>query len=154
MFVEQMLLRAHERLETVSAGAPVIEAANLLSKPHTDIVVVCERGMVGVVTKTDIVGQIGKCDGKGCTARVDTIMTRDVVCCEPSESLQDVWRAMKESGLQRVPLVDQFRKPIGIIYARDTLENLLCEVEDEESLLRDYVKRRLSMRTNLVTRCL
>jgi CBS domain-containing protein len=66
-------------------------------------------------------------------------MTRDVVCCGPSESLQDVWRAMKESGLQRFPLVDQFRKPIGIIYARDALENLLCEVEDEESLLRDYV---------------
>ena len=141
MFVEQMLLRAHERLATVGAGAPVIEAAGLLSKPHTDIVVVCERegGMVGVVTKTDIVGQIGKCDGKGCTARVDTIMTRDVVYCEPTESLQDVWLAMKESGLQRLPLVDQFRKPIGIIYARDALENLLCEVEDEESLLRDYV---------------
>jgi CBS domain-containing protein len=141
MFVEQMLLRAHERLAMVDAGALVIEAAGLLSRPHTDIVVVCdcEGGMVGVVTKKDIVGQIGKCNGKGCAARVDTIMTRDVVCCEPSESLQDVWRAMKESGLQRVPLVDQFRKPVGIIYARDALENLLCEVEDEESLLRDYV---------------
>jgi len=141
MFVEQMLLRAHERLAMVDAGALVIEAAGLLSRPHTDIVVVCdcEGGMVGVVTKTDIVGQIGKCNGKGCAARVDTIMTRDVVCCEPSESLQDVWRAMKESGLQRVPLVDQLRKPVGIIYARDALENLLCEVEDEESLLREYV---------------
>ncbi len=65
MFVEQMLLRAHERLAIVDAGAPVIEAAGLLSKPHTDIVVVCERegGMVGVVTKTDIVGQFGKCNG-------------------------------------------------------------------------------------------
>jgi CBS domain-containing protein len=141
MFVQQMLLRAHERLATVGACAPVIEAAGLLSKPHTDIVVVCERegDMVGVVTKTDIVGQIGKCDGKGCTARVDTIMTRDVVCCGTTETLQDVWVAMKESGLQRLPLIDQFRKPVGIIYARDALENLLCEVEDEESLLRDYV---------------
>ena len=37
MFVEQMLLRAHERLATVEAGAPVIEAAGLMSKPHTDI---------------------------------------------------------------------------------------------------------------------
>ncbi len=46
---------------------------------------------------------------------------------------------MKESGLQRVPLVDQFQKPIGMIYARDALDNLLCEVENQESLLRDYV---------------
>jgi hypothetical protein len=36
MFVEQMLLRAHERLATVDAGAPVIEAAGLMSKPRTN----------------------------------------------------------------------------------------------------------------------
>ena len=37
--------------------------------------------MVGVLTKTDIVGQIGRCMGSGCTARVDSIMTRDVTYC-------------------------------------------------------------------------
>ena len=30
------------------------------------------------MTKTDIVGQIGRCTGAGCTAKVDSIMTRDV----------------------------------------------------------------------------
>jgi hypothetical protein len=35
--------------------------------------------------------------------------------------------------------VDQSRKPIGIMYARDALQNQLGEVEDDETLLRDYV---------------
>ncbi len=58
MLVEQMLPRARERLATINAGAPVKEAADLMSKPHTDLVVVCDQdgGMVGVLTKTDIVG--------------------------------------------------------------------------------------------------
>ena len=86
MFVAQMLSRARERLAVIEAEAPVKDAADLMSKPHTDLVVVCDRGdMVGVVTKTDIVSQIRRCAGFGCTARVDSIMTRDVSSCRASD---------------------------------------------------------------------
>lgn len=119
----------------------MIEAADLMSKPHTDLVVVCDDDgcMIGVVTKTDIVGKIRQFSGGGGIARVDTIMTRDVVSSRQDESLHDVWSAMKKRGLQRIPIVDRRRIPIGIIYARDALQNLLEETENEESLLRDYV---------------
>jgi CBS domain-containing protein len=141
MFAEQMLPKARERLATVNAAAPVRDAADLMSKPHTDLVVVCDRdgGMVGVLTKTDIVRQIGQCVGGGCTARVDTIMTRDVVSCRPGDALHDVWSVMKSRDLQRIPVVDQGGKPAGIIYARDALQSLLGESENDEALLRDYV---------------
>ncbi len=141
MFVAQMLPRARERLATISAAAPVKEAADLMSKPHVDLVVACgqDGGMVGVLTKTDIVGQIRQCSGSGCTAKVDTIMAQAVVSCRPEESLQDVWSVMKSRGLQRIPVLDEGEKPIGIIYARDALQCLLGAVESDESLLRDYV---------------
>ncbi len=141
MFVEQMLSRARERLATIGAGARVKEAADLMSRPHTDIIVVCDYdgGMVGVVTKTDIVGQIGQCEGLGCVAKVDTIMTRSVVSCQPNDELHDIWSLMKERGLQRIPIIGRDRKPIGIIYARDALQNLLIQSENDEALLRDYV---------------
>ena len=141
MFAEQMLHRARERLATIGAGSPVREAADLMSRPHTDLVVVCDDdgGVVGVVTKTDIVGQIRQCGGSGCMARVDTIMTCAVISCHPGEALHDIWEVMKERGLQRVPLVDHGGKPIGIIYARDALQHLLDESENDEVLLRDYV---------------
>lgn len=141
MFVEHMLSRARERRAMIGGGASVMEAADLMSKPHTDLVVVCGHGgaMIGVLTKTDIVRQMGQCGSVGCTATVNTIMTCDVVSCELNESLNDIWLMMKERGLQRIPVVDQRKKPIGIIYARDALQNLLGEVKDQEMLLRDYV---------------
>lgn len=75
MIVKNILPRALERLAVIEAQAPVREAAALMSKPHTDLIVVCDHGdIVGVLTKTDIVGQIGRCMGAGCTARVDSIM--------------------------------------------------------------------------------
>jgi CBS domain-containing protein len=54
MLVKQMLPRAHERLAVIEEEAPVREAAYLMSKPHTDLVVVCRGDMVGVVTKTEL----------------------------------------------------------------------------------------------------
>ncbi len=141
MSAAQMLPRARERLATVNAAAPVKETADLMAKPHTDLVVVCgqDGSMVGVLTNTDIVREIRQCTGSGCTAQVDTIKTRDVISCGPDEPLQEVWSMMKNRGLQRIPIVDENRRPIGIIYARDALQCLLGEVENDEALLRDYV---------------
>jgi CBS domain-containing protein len=77
MLVKQMLPRARERLAVIETEAPVREATYLMSKPHTDLVVVCSHGdMVGVVTKTDIVRQISRCTGLGCTTRVESVMLR------------------------------------------------------------------------------
>lgn len=141
MLAEQMLPRARERLVTISGVALVKDAAALMARPHTDLVVVCggNGGMVGVLTKTDIVRQITRCAGAGCTATVDAIMTRDVVSCRPDEPLQGIWSVMKARGLQRVPVLDPTGIPVGIIYARDALQCLLGGVECDEALLRDYV---------------
>ena len=80
--------------------------------------------MVGVVTKTDIVSQISRCTGSGCTTRVESVMTRDVTYCRANDLLRDVWSMMKERGLQRIPVLDGARSRIGVIYTRDALQNL------------------------------
>ena len=141
MFVEQILPKARERLATIGAAASVTEAAEVMSKLHADLVVVCNEtgSMVGVITKTDIVSQIGRCGADGCKAMVETIMTREVLSSRVKEALQDVWTTMKARGVQRVPVVGEDGKPIGILYSRDVLQSLLGEVKDEEALLRDYV---------------
>src|SRR6185312_3837604 len=136
MFAAQMLAKAQERLATINEASPIKDAAGLMAKPHTDIVVACDNGggMVGVITKTDIVGHISQCSGGSCIAPVNMIMTRDVVCCRPDESLQVIWSVMKSRGLQRIPMLDESRKPVGIIYARDALQYLLGEVESDQAL--------------------
>ena len=133
MLVEQMLERVRERLAVVDAAASIKDVAanikdvaGLMAKPHT-------------VTKTDIIGEISRFPGSGCMARVASIMTRDVTFCRANEMLSDVWLVMKKGGLQRIPVLDQNRKPIGIRYSRDALRYLLTESQIDEELLRDYV---------------
>jgi CBS domain-containing protein len=66
-------------------------------------------------------------------------MTREVIACSPRDLLNDVWSIMKNRGLRHIPIVDKDLKPLGIIYARDALQTLLTEVQDEQQLLRDYL---------------
>ncbi len=141
MLADQLLSRARERLATISWTAPVKDAAALMVRPHTDLVVVCgqDGGMMAVLTKTDIAGQITRCGGSGCTANVDTIMTQDVASRQLDEPARNIWSMMKAPGLKRILIVDQGGKPIGIICARDALRSFLGEVENDEALLRDYV---------------
>ena len=140
MLVETLMAAARARLVTISDDAPLIEAAKLL-RAGTDLVVVCspEGLLAGVITKTDVVDQISHCVGAGCTTAASLVMTRDVVACQPGDWLNEVWAKMKEHGLKNVPVTDRDCRPVGVLNARDALQMLLKEVENEESLLRDYV---------------
>lgn len=71
MFVEKMVTTARGRLVTVSYDAPLIEAARLLGTSNTDLVVVCDSGgqLSGVITKTDVVRQISRCQVRAVRSR-------------------------------------------------------------------------------------
>jgi CBS domain-containing protein len=140
MYVERLLPAARERLVIIADNAPLMEAANLLHK-GTDLVIVCNSaGLVaGVITKTDVVGQMSRCQGASCRMAASLTMTRDVVVCRPDELLQEVWKRMKRRKLKNIPVVDKDSKPVGVLHARDILQVLLEESQDEEAMLRDYV---------------
>jgi CBS domain-containing protein len=142
MLVERVLPIAHERLITIPADACLSEAANLLSKnAHRSLAVVCDPDgvMVGIITKTDVLHQIGHCQGNACAIKAAAVMTREVTSCHPGDSLQEVLSIMKERGFVHVPIVDQHSRPSGVLNVRDGLQALLTEIEYDGALLRDYV---------------
>jgi CBS domain-containing protein len=141
MLVERVLPIARERLITIRADALLRDAAKLLCDLQAGLVVVCNsnEAMVGVIDRTDVIRQISHCQGCACTTEAVAVMTQDVTYCHPSDLLHDVWLIMKERGFVHIPVIDQDFRPAGVVNARDALQALLGEVEDEELLLRDYV---------------
>jgi CBS domain-containing protein len=140
MLVEKLLSQAREKLVTIPDAAPLLEAAKRL-RTGIDIVVVCDPAgiLAGVITKTDVVGRISECHGASCVAPASQVMTRAVVACRPGDWLHKVWDIMKEQKFKNIPVTDAGSRPIGVLTARDVLEVLLGETQDEEALLRDYV---------------
>lgn len=132
---------ARSRLVTISADASLVDVAKPLSDTQISLVVVCDSdgAMVGVITKTNIVQQFGRCGESACTTAAADVMTRDVTYCRPTDSLPDVLSMMAKRGFVHIPVVDEHSKPLGVVNARDALRALLTEEKYEESLLRDYV---------------
>ena len=139
--VQEMLASARENLVTIAENSNLIEAAKLLSS-GTDILVVCDAdGVVqGVVTKTDVVRQIGADAGTNHFGQIAAIMTRDVLFCQANDLLHNVSIQMKARHLKNVPVIDGNNRPIGLLTARAILRVLLSEAEYQESQLIDYVK--------------
>ncbi len=141
MLIESLLQAACERLVTIADDARLIDAAKLLSS-GTDLVIVCDGDGIlrGVVTKTDVVKQIGTCQGATCMRPVASVMTRDVALCRGPDRLQDVSELMKWRHLKIIPVVDADNRPVGILTARAILRAILGDVEYEEAQLIDFVK--------------
>lgn len=119
----------------------LLEVAQLLSNTQISLVVVCDAAgaIVGVITKTDIVRQIGHCQDAACTGTAAEIMTRKVTFCSATDCLPEVLSMMVAHGLVHVPVVDAQRKPYGVVNARDALRERWVEGQYEASLLHEYV---------------
>ncbi len=132
---------ARSRLVTVSADALLTDVANLLSDTHISLGVVCDShgALVGVITKTNIVQQIGRsCESIGTTLASD-VMTRNVTSCCPTDSLLDALSMMEKSRFVHLPVIDEKFKPTGVVNAGDALRALMTEGKYEAAVLRDYV---------------
>ena len=109
MPVQRVMTAASQRLITIGDDASLTDAAKLLRDPNADLVVVCnaDKRMVGVITKTDVVRQVGQRRESEYTTPASAVMTRTVVSCRPGDLLRDVWAMMKDRRLKNVPILDQ-----------------------------------------------
>ena len=129
------------RLRMVTVDTLLQEVARLLSSTQISLVVVCDQAgvMVGVVTKTNLVRQIGHCKGTASTSTAAEMMTQDVTFCRATDCLTEVLSMMQTRGFVHVPVIDAEGRPSGVVNARDALRELVAEGQYEEALLRDYV---------------
>lgn len=139
--VKKIETLASSRLVTISADSLLVDAAKLLSDTHISLVIVCDShgAMVGVITKTNIVQQLGRsCESIG-AALTSEVMTRAVTSCRPTDSLLEVMATMEKRGFAHIPIVDEDFKPSGVVNSGDALRALMADEKYEAALLRDYV---------------
>ena len=141
ILVQHILEDARQRLAVLSRDASACDAAEILANANTPLVVVCDsEGIaVGVLSRTDIVKVFSRARGDAFNTNAEAIMTKRVHSCRVDQTLQSVWADMSARCLRCTPVLDNSRRPQGVVHARDIARALLDEVTNEEILLRDYV---------------
>jgi len=136
---------------TVLESTPVLEAAGRMRANHVgDLVVVARKAgrtvPVGIVTDRDLaVGVLAKKVSPEHLTAGD-IMSLDLVTISEEAGVFDAVRAMKRSGVRRLPVVDPRGGLVGILTADDLLDLLGQELAALAALVRGQRKREKNLR--------
>lgn len=101
------------------------EAAQLMKNKHVGSIPIIEdqqsRKLIGIVTDRDLVIRIVSEGLDAKSAKVETIMTRNVVTCSAEDDLQKAVDLMSKRQLRRIPVVDDDNKILGVIAQADVV---------------------------------
>ncbi len=120
-------------MATTPLGSTVQDAARTLVEKNTDILSVLapDGHVVGIVTDWDITQAASR--GKTAGVKVDEIMTRQIVSCQPQDSILDVVTKLEQHDISALPVLSPEGQLLGVItvnlLATRTLYRLLLGEE-------------------------
>jgi len=140
MQVSEVLKVKGNALFTIAPEGKLTEAVSVMAQHNMGSLVVIEKGrMVGMLTFKEILLAIDKGRGALGDARVGDVMERDPVTASPAMDVNELRRAMIESGARYLPVMDRDTL-IGVISFRDAAKAVLEEQDFENRMLKGYIK--------------
>jgi CBS domain-containing protein len=118
------------QVAVVGTGQPVSDAARMMRDLNVGFVPVCQSDQVvlGTITDRDIAVRY-VAENLHPSTTVQDIMSPNLVCCHPSDDLERAAALMREHQVNRVLVVDDRRRVVGVISLAD-----LTQFEDERQV--------------------
>jgi CBS domain-containing protein len=140
MNVAAILKQKGRAVTTAQPTVTLLEVANkLAAKRIGAIVVVGARGEVaGILSERDIIRALAEA-GPECLSRpVKETMTRQVVSCQETDTLEELMAMMTARRFRHLPVVTD-GSLVGIISIGDVVKHHIAEVEMEATAMREYI---------------
>jgi CBS domain-containing protein len=140
MNVETILRNKGNWVATIRPDATIADAVDMLRRERIGAIVVSDDGdsVDGILSERDIVIALAD-EGTGLLSRrVEDIMTREVVTCEPGDTVGEMMAEMTNRRIRHFPVVTDGRL-CGIVSIGDLVKNRLDEVEFEANSLRSFI---------------
>jgi CBS domain-containing protein len=140
MFVSDILGTKGGLVYTISPATSVAQAAAQLSTRRIGSLVVVDKhgDVAGIVSERDIVRALAQFGDLALDRDVGEIMTRDVVTCDPDDSIDAIMAAMTRGRFRHVPVV-KHGELYGLVSIGDVVKARLEEQAHETEALRAYI---------------
>lgn len=140
MNVAAILRQKGRAVTTVSPSVTLLDVANkLAAKRIGAIVVVGARGEVaGIISERDIIRALSEGGTECLTRPVSETMTRQVVACQETDTLDELMAMMTAKRFRHLPVVTD-KALVGIISIGDVVKHHVAEVKMEATAMRDYI---------------
>jgi CBS domain-containing protein len=138
--VEGLLSSKGDSVVTVPPTATVTEVLDTLAEHSVGALVVSGDGarVDGIVSERDIVRSLAEHGGALLDHEVATIMTREVVTCEPQTTVDELSTFMTERRIRHLPVIVDGRLA-GIVSIGDVVKDRIKDLETEAQTLHEYI---------------
>jgi CBS domain-containing protein len=139
MRISDLLRAKGNDVATIGPDATVSELVVTLGEHNIGAAVVTDHGrLVGIVSERDIVRRLRERGAELLTATVGEIMTRDVLTCEPDDTVDRLAETMTERRIRHMP-VQRDGELVGIISIGDVVKSRISQLESDREQLESYI---------------
>ena len=140
MFVSDILSLKGGLVYTVTPGTTVGQISQQLSTRRIGSVLVLdvESAVVGIVSERDLVREFARHGAGALDLEARNVMTRDVVTCDPDDSIEHVMQIMTRGRFRHLPVV-RHGELLGLVSIGDVVKARLEEAQHESEALKAYI---------------
>lgn len=105
--VNDILSRKGTAVYSIEATADVLAAARMMNQHKIgSLTVTLEGKMVGILTERDILTRVVAEHRDPAETKVGGVMTREVLTCRPTTTLNEARKVMREKRIRHLPVLD------------------------------------------------
>lgn len=140
MFVSDILAQKGGLVYTVTPGTSIAQLSQQLSTRRIGSVLVLdgEGAVAGIVSERDLVRALASHGAKAMELEARQVMTRDVVTCDPDNSIDRVMQTMTQGRFRHLPVV-RHGELLGLVSIGDVVKARLEETKHETEALKAYI---------------
>lgn len=140
MFVSDILSQKGGSVFTVTPGTSVAQVSQQLSVRRIGSVLVLdgEGGVIGIVSERDLVRALASHGAKALELEARQVMTRDVVTCDPDDSIDQVMETMTRGRFRHLPVL-RHGELLGLVSIGDVVKARIEETTHEAEALKAYI---------------
>lgn len=116
---------------TIYPEASISQAGNLMLENNINYLAVMKKGLVGIVTGTDIVRYISKLDEEKLDKKVYEIMSDEPVRIHMHHTINHAIEEMEKNNVDEVLVIDDAEKVVGLISFNNVALNIVASSDRE-----------------------
>jgi CBS domain-containing protein len=142
MTIASILHGKPHRLISVAPDDSLQQAAEVLTRERIGALLVLKPNgdIAGIISERDIVRAVGLKGADVLGRPVAELMTKDVICCTPEDTVDQAMAMMTERRFRHLP-VRQAGKIVAMLSIGDVVKQKVEEAEAESQSLREYIAR-------------
>ncbi|SOD71491.1 CBS domain protein [Jatrophihabitans sp. GAS493] len=139
MKISDILRYKGSNVVTIAPSADVRTLLSELAEHNVGALLVSlDSRVIGVVSERDLVRKLNSLQGDLLQAKVEDIMTTNVISCSSDDALDEVAQTMTDRRIRHMPVIDDGAL-VGIVTIGDVVLNRSRELEQQRRDLEQYI---------------